>query len=121
MADFELSEDPMSTWGATEGYKAAWQERYGLRTPKAGATKAEWAEFASTHGGMSAEEAEASTRDDLSKKFGADQPFSGASTGEGVEGGAGTSAGPSAADPSKSGVSVPAGGTGAAGTAAART
>lgn len=96
MAEFELNEDPQSTWGQSEEYKQAWHEKYGNVSPKAGASKAEWVEFA-TRNGMSQTDAENATRDDLIERFGAETLQSGASapnspvgspqgTGEGPEG-----------------------------------
>ena len=50
MADLELNEDPTSTYGATEEYKAAWHAKYGNVSPSASASKADWKTFATKNG-----------------------------------------------------------------------
>jgi hypothetical protein len=100
MADMELDESPESTWGASDEYKAAWHEKYGNVSPKAGASKAEWEEFA-TKNGMSAEEAADATRAELVERFGAETVVTSPSApNDTVPGqGAGKAASPSPGDP----------------------
>lgn len=73
--DMKLSADPTSTWGASDEYKAAWNEKYGNVSPGANASKGEWVEFAKKTG-KSESEAEAMTRDELVEEYGAGVPFS---------------------------------------------
>ena len=65
----ELSKDPESTWGATQAYKDAWNEKYGITTPAASASKGEWVDFAVEHGGLDKETAEGMTRDALAEQY----------------------------------------------------
>jgi len=109
MADIKLNEDPASTWGATEAYKAAWFKEYGVKAPAASASKADWVDFAVEHG-ATRDEAEAQTRDQLAETYGevaaAAAPV--AVTGDGgttygnVEAGAGVDSGTPAGTPATS-------------------
>lgn len=72
MADIELDSNPTSTWGASEAYKQAWNEKYGNTAPAKSASKAEWVDFAVTQG-VAQEDAEGMTRDELVEKY-ADAP-----------------------------------------------
>lgn len=42
----DLNPDPQSTWGASDEYKAAWHEKYGVNRPSDNASKQEWADYA---------------------------------------------------------------------------
>lgn len=69
MSEINLSEDPASTWGATDAYKQAWNEKYGDNPPAGNASKAEWVDYAVKHG-ADRDEAEASTVADLKDAYG---------------------------------------------------
>ena len=92
--DIKLDPSPESTWAASADYKAAWHEKYGATSPSANASKEEWVKYASTTGGMTKEDAEAATRDDLIARYGANTLYvapsapntTTASAGEGPEG-----------------------------------
>lgn len=69
MAEIELNEDPASTWGASETYKAAWNEKYGDNPPAGNASKDEWVAYAVKHGSAQVD-AEAATVAQLKEAYG---------------------------------------------------
>lgn len=102
MADIELNPDPTSTYGATEDYKTAWNEKYGNVAPAKSASKGEWVAYLSKAGLLPEEEAEGYTRDELADNYGSVQAVAPSAPAEKVEGGDGAGPAPSSADPMKS-------------------
>lgn len=99
MADITLDENPESTWGATDEYKEAWNQKFGNVSPSGSASKADWVDFA-VKNGLDADEAEAMTRADLIDLYGANTLYTGSpANATPSPGDSGTGPSPSAGDP----------------------